>query len=434
MTRRQLAWAAGLIVVLLLLAGLAGRSMLVRRTAEADAAAAAAAASPPAGGGNAARAAASGAGTAALELGADDLLTLAPRELSRGVAVSGSLKAVNSAVLKAKVAGELLELLAREGDRVSAGQALGRIDATEAELRVKQAEHQVEAAQAQVDLARRALDNNRALVGQGFISATALDSSVSNDMAARANLQAAQAGVALARKALGDTRLVAPISGQVSQRLAQPGERVAVDGRVLEIVDLTRLELEAALPAQDAGALRSGAAARLEVEGLDTPVAARIARINPSTQAGTRAVLVYLALLPTPAQVAGLRNGQFARGEVELGRTQASALPVSAVFVDEAQPYVLLLQPGAEPAQARVKRQTVQLGVRGLPRSSAGSSNSTAAAAAGTPEDWVEIRAGLPAGARVLRGSVGRVTDGSLALLPGTGAATAGAPTSAASR
>ncbi|MEY4750325.1 MAG: hypothetical protein RIQ60_2539 [Pseudomonadota bacterium] len=418
MTRQRLTWAAGLLVALLL-AGVVGRNVLARRAAEAGTTPAA----------NPALAAASASRAAlrdsALELGPDDVLSLAPRELSRGVAVSGSLKAVNSAVLKAKVAGELLELLPREGDRVNAGQVVGRIDATEAELRVKQAEHQVEAAQAQVDLARRALDNNRALVGQGFVSATALDTSVSNDAAARANLQAAQAGVELARKALGDTRLVAPIAGQVAQRLAQPGERVPVDGRVLEIVDLSRLELEAALPAQDAGALRPGAAARLDVEGLDTPVAARIARINPSTQTGTRAVLVYLALQPTPAQAAGLRNGQFARGEVELGRAKGNALPLSAVFVDEAQPYVLRLETGADPGQMRVKRQTVQLGARGLPRT--GGAAVAAAATAGPPEEWVEIRAGLSAGSRVLRGSVGRVADGSAALLPGAAAAAAAA-------
>jgi RND family efflux transporter MFP subunit len=377
----------------------------------------------------------------ALELAGEDVLTLGTRELSRGVALSGSLKAVNSAVLKARVAGELVELGPREGDTVTAGQALGRIDATEAELRLKQAQHQVEAAQAQLDLARRQLDNNRALVGQGFISATSLDASVSNDNAANATLQAAQAGVELARKALGDTHLIAPISGQVAQRLAQPGERLAVDARVLEIVDLARLELEAALPAQDAGALRPGAAAQLEVEGIETPVAARIARINPTTQAGTRAVMVYLALLPTPAQARGLRNGLFARGQVELARLKGPALPLSAVLVDEAQPYVLVLEPDpADAGLAHVRHQRVVLGERGLPRDGAGTGPAApgspapaAAAASGpalggdsaappanaaAPDDWVEIRSGLPAGARVLRGSVGRVAEGSLARWP----------------
>lgn len=405
MTGRRLGLVAGL-VVLLVLAGVGGRSLLASRSATAtDAAGVSASISPTSSASSSATgpsasqpgAAAQSRSSAALELTADDLLTLAPRPLSRGVTISGSLKAVNSAVLKAKVAGELLELLPREGDRVAAGQLLGRIDASDAELRLRQAEHNVEAAQAQVDLAHRQLDNNRALVGQGYISATALDNSVASHNGARANLQVAQSGADIARKAVGDTRLISPITGQVAQRLAQPGERLPVDARVIEIVDLSRIELEAALAPQDAGALRLGATARLEVEGVSEPVAARIARINPVTQAGTRAVLVYLALQPTPAQARALRSGLFARGTVELGRSNLPALPVSAVHVDESKPYVLVFEAGT------LVRRTVVLGERG---------NSP-----GSNDEWVEIRSGVNVGAQVLSGAVGTVPSGTPARL-----------------
>ncbi|MEN9483776.1 MAG: hypothetical protein RJB37_1656 [Pseudomonadota bacterium] len=335
--------------------------------------------------------AAASAPVPALDLRDGDLVMAQMADLSRTQALSGSVRAVSTAIVKAKVAGELRHLGPREGDSVRAGQVVGDIDTTEFELRVKQAVQQAEAARAQVDIARRQLDNNRALVAQGFISATALDTSVANHAAAQASLQAALATADLARKAQADTVLKSPISGTVSQRLAQPGERVAVDARVLEVVDLSRLELEAALPAADAGTLRAGATAELRVEGLPDPISAQVVRLNPATQAGTRAVLVYLSLQPAP----GLRVGLFARGTVALEQRRVLSLPLSAVRLDDALPYVVVLDGQA------LRRRTVKTGARGLV----------------DRIESVEITDGLRDGDRILRGSLGTVRDGTPARL-----------------
>ena len=182
--------------------------------------------------------------------------------------------------------------------------------------RVKQAQEQADSAKAQIDIAQRQWDNNKALVDQGFISKTALDTSLNNFNAAQANHKAALAAVDMARKTLDDTVLRAPISGVVAQRLAQPGERVGSDGRVIEIVDLSRLELEATLSAADSMNVRVGQEAALQVEGSAKPVRAKVVRINPSAQAGSRSVLAYLAI----ADAAGLRQGLFAQGTLGRGR------------------------------------------------------------------------------------------------------------------
>ncbi|MEX8495848.1 efflux RND transporter periplasmic adaptor subunit [Sphaerotilus sp.] len=335
--------------------------------------------------------AAASATVTALELHDSDLVVARTADLSRTQALSGSVRAVSTSIIKAKVAGELRNLGPREGDSVRAGQVVGDIDATEFELRVQQAVQQAQAARAQLDIAKRQLDNNQALVAQGFISATALDTSVANHAAAQASLQAALAATDLARKAQADTVLKSPINGVVSQRLAQPGERVAVDVRVLEVVDLSRLELEVALPAADAGLLHPGAMAELRVEGLPDPVDAQVVRLNPATQAGTRAVLVYLSL--KPAQ--GLRVGLFARGTVALEQRRVLSVPLSAVRMDDALPYVVLLDGSA------LRRRTVTTGVHGLV----------------DRIESIEITEGLHGGDRVLRGSLGTVRDGTPARL-----------------
>ncbi len=386
-------WIVALLVLLLIGGGVA-RALLARKAA------------------NATNAAALGASAAALDLSPADVAVATRAELVTTLELSGSLKAVDSAMVKAKIATEVRDIMVREGDVVRAGQLIARLDDTEVRWRLRQAEDQVAAAQAQVDIARRQLANNKALVEQGFISQTALETSTSNASGALASLQAARAAAEITRKAVNDTEVRAPLSGLVSQRLAQPGERVALDARLIEIVDLSRIELEAAVTPDDLASLQVGQAARLQVDGVAAAVSARVARINPSTQAGTRAVMVYLAVDPQP----GLRQGLFARGSIDLQRRSALVVPASALRFDQARPYVVAVTAG------QAQQRAVTPGARGD------------VLIAGRKEAGVEIVHGLAEGDTVLRGTVGALRDGTPLRLPVAAGPVALAPAASAAR
>ena len=366
--KRWLKWAIFALVVVLLAAAVL-RALSARKTQQAAVAAQAAQRTET-----------------VFELGAADVVQVKTRELAQGLPISGALKAVDSAFVKARVAGELQDLSVREGDAVKAGQIIARVDSTEPQARLRQGQQQAEAARAQVDIARRNVDNNRALVAQGFISGTALDTSTANLAAAQASYRAAQAGAEIAAKSMSDTVLRAPIAGLISQRLAQPGERVAVDARIVEIVNLSRLELEATLSAGESLQARVGQRAQLQIEGAAQPVSAKVVRINPSALAGSRAVLVYLAMEPIP----GLRQGLYAQGTLGTGQQRALALPLHAVRTDKPQPYVQLV------VNHRVRHQRVELGERGEAEG----------------QTMVAVK-GVPDNATVIAGSVGALRDGS---------------------
>ena len=346
---------------------------------------------------------------ASIEVKAADVLTLVPQSLVERLPISGNLKAVNSVVVKARVSGELIELKGREGDSVSAGEVIARINPVEFQRRLRQAEQQADAAKTQIDIAKRQYDNNKALVDQGFISKTALDASSATLAGAQATYNAALAGADVARITLEDTVLRAPISGQISARLAQPGEHIGMDARLLEVVDLSSLELEATLSPADAMAVRVGQQATLSLEGSAQTISAKVNRINPIVQANSRSVLVYLRLQST----AGLKQGMYGQGELQLRQFQSLALPLSAVRTDKPQPYVQMLN------KDKVVHQTVRLGQRGH----------VDHAAAGEP--WVVIT-DVPANSQVLPASVGSLREGANVRLispaPGAPAATSAKP------
>ena len=326
-------------------------------------------------------------GPVSIELSETDIAVAQTMTMTQGVPVTGTLKAVRTAMVKARVAGELVMLEVREGDPVKMGQIVARVDNTEYLARQRQAQQQAEAARAQVDVAQRQFDNNNALVNQGFISKTALDTSMANLNGAKASYQAALSALDVSTKALDDSVLKAPLHGFVSQRFAQPGERVAPEARIIEIVDLSQLELEATLTSAEAMNVKVGQIAKLNVEGTSQEVSAKVLRINPSTQTGSRSVLVYLGLQSHPL----LRQGVFVQGSLGTQKVQAVVVPLESVRSDKTKPYIQTLQDN------QVVHLQVELGAKGEADGKA-----------------VMALKEIKEGTRVLAPSAGAVRDGTL--------------------
>jgi RND family efflux transporter MFP subunit len=373
---------------ILLLAGLlavgAGATVMKKRQA-----AAAGQSAPAAQGGQAVPAKA----PPSLEFLPGDVTQVQPRELRQVLQLSGALRAVNQAQVKAKVAGEVREVLVREGETVKAGQVLVKMDASEYQARLDQARGSLQAARGQLAIAAKARDNNQVLVAKGFISQNAFDNAASQYDIARANVESAQGALDVAQKALNDTVIRAPIAGLVASRTVQPGEKVSVDFRLLDLVDLRQMELEAAVPTTDILQLAPGQEAQVRFEGLSAPLAGRIARINPTTQAGSRSVLTYIQI-DNPQGL--LKVGMFGQAQVTLAsKAGVLSVPQAAIQDQAGTPTVYAIDNGT------LRQQAVRTGMRGDDGSG----------------EAVEILDGLAPGTLIVKNNLGKLPAGTKALL-----------------
>ena len=278
----------------------------------------------------------------ALEFSQRDVVSLQPKRLSVELAVPGSVQAVSQATVRAKLSAEVKRVLVREGDRVTAGQQIAEFDT--AQLRAQMAERKatLESARAQLAMADRTRQANAQLVKQNFISQNAFDTADSAHQVQLAAVATAQAQLELTQLSMTDAVVRAPISGTVSKRHVQPGEKVSFDAALLSIVDLTQLEVQAQVPISDVTQIRKGMPALVDVEGIDgRKFEGRVERINPSAEPGTRTINVYVSLSNEDSL---LRTGMFARVLLTVApEVEVPALPLSAVRTDAAQTFVWIV-------------------------------------------------------------------------------------------
>ncbi|RVU45635.1 efflux RND transporter periplasmic adaptor subunit [Rubrivivax rivuli] len=291
-----------------------------------------------------------------LEFAAREVVQPVVARLPVVVEFSGPLVAPQTATVRARASGTLLALNVAEGSRVVAGQVIGRIELADLASRVAERSAMLESARAALAQAERTHASNESLAAQKFISPNALESSAAALATARAQLNAAQASLDTTRVGLRDATLVAPIAGIVAKRHAVPGEKLSVEQQVLSIVDLARLELAGSVGTHEVSRIAPGLAVQVQVEGMDKPVAGRVARIAPAAEAGTRSIGVTIELANPQER---LRAGQYALARATLNdEAERLTLPDSAVGSTSGQDHVWVIENGT------LARRAVTLGRR----------------------------------------------------------------------
>jgi RND family efflux transporter MFP subunit len=341
------------------------------------------------------------------ELAPNDVVMVEARELALRLPLSGSLAPLAQATVKSKVSGVVLETGVREGMKVAAGQVIARLDDADARARVAQQAALVKEATARLAMATKNEANSQALLKQNYISQNSFDTTRNSVELAQAAVDAARAQLDLARIALNDTTIRAPLSGVVSKRFVQAGEKLSPDSPVMAIVDLQHLTLDAQVPASDIPRVQVGQQVRFRVDGFDKrSFEGTVARINPATEAGSRSMLVYISVANDDGS---LRAGMFAKGEITTDKSASRPIVPLAALRKEGEREVVYRIDGG-----KVISQPVQLGMRS------------------EDEGMAEITSGVDAGAVLLAVPLDGVKPGSAVRLTKPVAASSATATAAA--
>ena len=291
--------------------------------------------------------------------------------ISASYSGTANLEAPGEAQVVAKTSGVVVQLLAEEGDQVKAGQVLARLDGDKVRL---EAARQLATVHKLENNYRRSTE----LAEKKLVSAESSDQ-------IKYDLESARAAYELARLELSYTNITAPISGVVAQRMAKPGNLVALNAPVFRIVNNAHLEGVLNAPEREMGRLKVGLPLRMVVDAVPGKVfEGKVDRISPVMDSSSGTFRVVCAFENAPE----LRPGMFGRIEVVYDqRTDALTVPRIALLEDEGEPAVYVVD------GKTAKRKTVTLGY--------------------TNGEIAEIRSGLKDGDQV-------VTAGKVAIRDGT--------------
>jgi len=343
-----------------------------------------------------------------------------PTRLPIMLAANGNIVAWQEAIIGSESNGlRLTDVRANVGDVVKAGQVLATFSTESVQADVAQARASLLEAQASASDAAANAERARTLQNSGALSTQQINQYLTTEKTARARAEAAQAVLDAQQLRGRQTQVLAPDNGVISSRTATVGAVVSSGTELFRMVRKGRLEWRAEVTSAELGRITTGTTAVIR-PASGGELRGRVRMIAPTVDPQTRSALVYVDLPASAGKDAPAKAGMFARGEFNLGTSEALTVPQRAIVVRDGFNFVFQLGPDNRVSQVKV--QTGRM--------------------AG---DRVEVVSGLTADARIVVDGAGFLNDSDLvriAAAPGTAAdtstanaaVTAAAPASAASK
>ncbi len=307
--------------------------------------------------------------------------------LPMNLAANGNIAAWQEAIVGSEASGQRLsDVLVNVGDRVKRGQVLARFAVENVAADVAQARAAyVEAKATAVDATGNA-ERAKTLQDTGAMSTQQINQYLTAAETAKARVEAAKAMLAAQELRQRQLQVVAPDDGIISARSATVGAVVPAGTELFRLIRKGRLEWRAEVTSAELGRIKPGMKATVTAAN-GSVLPGKVRMLGPTVDPQTRAAIVYVDLgqpaEDTPPAIAGM----FARGEFDLGASEALTVPQQAVVLRDGFSYVFRLLP-----ENRVQQLKVRTGRRIGER--------------------VEVMEGLAADAQVVASGAGFLNDG----------------------
>lgn len=281
----------------------------------------------------------------------DDIALAEAQSVGSGIALTGSLRPYKEVEVRAQVPGLVTGMRVDRGDAVQSGHTLAVIEADGIRGQAAGAEAAVAAAESGLVVAQRQAESAGTLYEAGAMSELDYRNAQAGLAAAEAQLAAARAQAAAASEAERQATITTPITGEISDRQVSEGEAVNPGQPLFTVVNTSILELAGLIPVSQATHVRPGQPVEFTLDAYPGRVfEGSVARVEPTAQASTRQIGVYIQL-PNPDRE--LIGGLFAKGRILSGATDTVVVvPTGAVRGAEGSAHVWIIDDGTAEQRA----------------------------------------------------------------------------------
>jgi RND family efflux transporter MFP subunit len=314
--------------------------------------------------------------------------TVGRRDLAPAFSFSANLEALWTTDVSTKADGRIERLFVEEGDAVTAGMTVARLDVNELAAQVMQAEGQVLQARATLEQNELNFQRMDLLYQKNAVSAHTLDVARTQRDLARGGVQAAQGNVMLLKARLDNANIISPLNGVVIKRHVQAGTFSKAGIAIFTVADVSTLLAKAVVGEAQISELSVGTPVKITVNALrDQQYKGIVTRLSPAASVPTRTFTAEVSI-PNPNNE--LKVGMYANAEIAGQiRNKVLAIPEGALVMREDQKTVFVVLEGN-----KVMQRVLKLGD----------------AAGG----WVEVHEGVQEGDRIVVAGQHKLKDGAM--------------------